>query len=61
MSWKYLVQTPERQHRDFQSLKEQTELSIAELMRRMFDHCLQTNLMNEIVPNMSGRLTVGKS
>lgn len=53
-----IINHPERQKQQLLEAKEQTGLSLSELLRRMMDHCLTTGVMNELVPSMSGRLEV---
>ncbi len=47
---------PERHVEQFRSLARQTEIPVAELMRRMFDFCLKPDVINVIVPSMSGQV-----
>ncbi len=49
---------PERQIEQFRALAQQTEIPVSELMRRMFDHCFREEVLNTIVPALSGRLEV---
>jgi len=44
----------------FESLRNQTGISVSELMRRMFDLCLTDNVVNQIIPCMSGQISVGR-
>lgn len=48
----------ERQLEQFKTLSELTEISVSELMRRMFDHCLRADVLNTIVPAMSGHMEI---
>ena len=58
--WHYNMMLPQRHERSLRSVSNQTGLSLAELVRRFIDHCLQGDALNVIVPSMSGRLEVGK-
>lgn len=49
------------QQQSFDRLHGQTGLTKSELMRRMFDYCLQEFVINQLVPTMSGSLTVAKN
>ncbi len=51
---------PERHVEQFRSLARQTEIPVAELMRRMFDFCLQKEVLDRIMPSMSGQISLLK-
>ena len=51
---KYLLSLPEEHYRALQALKQQTDLSVAVLLRLMVRHCLQGPVLNEVVPCASG-------
>lgn len=51
---KFLLHMPERQLNTFYKLSEDTGLAVAELMRRMYDYCLQESVLCSLVPCMSG-------
>lgn len=40
-------------------LTDQTGLSFSEFMRRMIDQCLQEYALNNMIPHMSGKITIG--
>lgn len=50
----------DRQIDQMQQVKDKTEFSISEITRRFFDHCLQTNVLQELVPTMSGHSFISK-
>ena len=50
----------DRQMGMLREVSEQTSLSVSEVMRRMYDHCLQPVVLNQLVPSMSGQINVGK-
>lgn len=56
----YNQRMPERQIDALRALREQTGLSVSELIRRMFDYCIRDHVFNEIVPAMSGQVSVGR-
>lgn len=39
---------------------ERADVPIADLLRRMVDHCSQGHVLDQIVPSMSGQLAVTK-
>lgn len=49
---------PGRQAEGLRSLAHQTELSSSELLRRMVDYCLKGNVLNELVPQLSGNISL---
>lgn len=51
---------PEHQTQAFNRLSEQTKLSVAELMRRIFDQALNAEALNNLVPAMSGQLQLAE-
>lgn len=51
---------PDRILSGFLSLSDKTGYSTAELMRRMFGHCLQDQVLDVLVPEMSGVISTGK-
>ena len=59
MSKRFDLVIPDRFARTFESLARQTDLSQAELMRRMWDYCFQPHVLNQLIPCLSGRLVVG--
>jgi hypothetical protein len=48
----------ERQADTLELLKEQTGLTKSEIIRRMFDYCCSAEVLNTLVPAMSGHLRV---
>ena len=50
----------EKQAEELQRLSELTQLPKTELVRRFFDFCTKENNLNELIPAMSGHLTVGR-
>lgn len=42
-------------------LSDKTDLSVAEVLRRMVDHCCREDVLNELFPRCSGRLDLGVS
>ena len=54
---KLLFNLPPRQHNGLKHLSSQTGLSVAELLRRMIDQCMQDGAVDRLVPPMSGRMT----
>ncbi len=48
----------DHQAASFRQLKVETGYPVAEIMRRMFDHCFQDKVLNAIFPSMSGRISV---
>lgn len=54
---KLLFNLPPRQHGGLKLLSRQTGLSVAELLRRMIDRCMQDEEVNRLVPPMSGRMS----
>ena len=49
-----------QQREEIRIRSEQTGLTAAELLRRMMDYCSQETVMNQLVPNMSGYLSIGR-
>ncbi len=49
----------DRHSERLRDLSEVTQLSQAELLRRMMDQCFQEKVLNELVPAMSGQLSLG--
>jgi len=50
---------PDRQIDAIKTIVQKTDISsTAEMLRRMIDHCLQSRVLDEIVPSMSGRLNL---
>lgn len=41
-------------------VSEQAGLTMAELMRRMMDRCLQEEMINELCPRVSGQISVNE-
>lgn len=54
------VQVPDRHRDKMETLQSQTGLTLSELMRRMFDYCLQPQVLNMLVPCMSGQMQTGR-
>ncbi len=49
---------PAYQTQALRELRQRTDLSVAEWMRKMIDHCLQPKVLNELLPPMSGHLSI---
>mgnify|MGYP001426112177 CR=1 FL=1 len=49
---------PERQASLLRHLSRQTDLSVAELLRRMVDHCCTPPVLNTLLPALSGSVTL---
>lgn len=41
---------------ELERLKQLTGLPKTEIIRRMFDHCVQESVLNQLVPTLSGSL-----
>ena len=39
-------------------LSERTEFTLSDWLRRMIDYCLQDRVLNELLPSMSGSVSV---
>ncbi len=55
-----VVTMPDRHRNGLREMSDQTELSVSELLRRMVDHCFQPAVTNDMLPCMSGRITIGQ-
>ena len=60
MRQQYNLRIPRDVITSFEQLKQQTGITVSELMRMMFCHCMTPPVLNEIVPCMSGSLSVSK-
>lgn len=49
---------PERQMQRLRSVSSQTDLSVSELMRLMFEHGLQPKVLNRLLPTCSGQIVL---
>lgn len=49
---------PERQWEHLSNISTQTEIKISELMRRILDYGLKQQVLNEIIPSMSGQIKI---
>lgn len=56
MSKKYLFDPTEHRMQSLKSLSQQADLSVAELLRRMIDHCTSPKVVNEFFPTLSGQI-----
>ena len=54
-----LQHLPEQQVKALHDLKELTGLTMTELSRRMIEHCLKEQVLNEVLPCLSGQLRLG--
>ena len=54
--WHFNTKLPDHQENAIKRLKEQVGLTYSELVRRMFDYSLRPQVLNEIIPSMSGQL-----
>lgn len=50
---------PDQQMARLRSVSTETGITVSELMRRMYDYCLQGKVLNELVPAMSGQIQKG--
>ncbi len=54
--YKLNIQILDRQADALKSVTRQTNLGLAEFVRRCLDHCLQERVLNQLVPALSGQL-----
>lgn len=57
MSKLFQQKLPDSYHATLFHLKEQTDLTVAEILRRMMGHCFQKEVLNHLFPQSSGSLT----
>lgn len=55
---KFLFHLPTQQKQMLISVSEQTGLSYAEWLRKMIPYCMQSSVLNELMPSMSGYIKV---
>lgn len=40
------------------SIQEQAQIPVSEFVRRVFDHCLRPEIVNELLPTISGSVVI---
>ncbi len=53
-----IVTMPDRQRDGLRVVSVETGLSVAEILRRMVDFCFRDEVLNQLVPCMSGQVNI---